>query len=696
MPLLEMILTLTIAVTITNVLSHYLPDIPVSLFQIGIGLAVASLLHQTVDVETEWFLLLFVAPLLFNDAWRFPKRELWNLRGPILANAILLVLLTTLVGGFLIHALMPQLPTTVALALAAVISPTDPVAVQAIAHRVKLPSNILHVVAGESLINDASGLVAFNTAIKATVAGSFVLGQAFENFIWVAVGGALVGVVGATLVTWFRDKLARAGMDDVIFHTVVTLMMPFAMYLLAEEIFHASGVIAVVAAAIIAKLNDDQRDAPELTLIMVASWDVFAYVLNGSLFVLLGMILPEAFHAVIENPAINTFVALRDGLLVWLIVFMARVIWSYLTQVTYKLRHRDQAKPSVKLAFISGLTGVRGAVTMAAVLSVPTVLADGTEFPQRALVIFVAAVVVITSLLVATIMLPLVTHERAKVDFTQKPDETVNESTEVADLAEEQARILALRYGVQVLRERQQAGNRTLIDELIWQHQIQIKQLQRQLRDDIGGAPFSKAELILRQVGLAAEREKARELLQADEISELVYQAHSRRLDRVADMTGSPVTNVSWKLVRLAFRRGWRTLRLWFADESADDYIRGYNLAKRQMGKAAIKALSAYVNENVQAQKKDEFRQVAYHLVLSYRHQVEQAKRAMNPAHRYGAIDKKKQMELEIISLNAQREAVQQLYDAKRISRKAHLRLREYINYTEAAVLKGDVEEAGA
>ena len=225
MAILELIVILIIAVTVSNVISHFIPEIPVSLFQIVIGLFLAFAFGIYVDVDSHWFMLLFIAPLLFNDAWRFPKRELWELRGPILGNAIILVLLTTLVGGFFIHLLIPQFPRSVALALAAVVSPTDPVAVQAIARRVKLPANVMHVVSGESLINDASGLVSFNTAIKATVAGTFLIGSAIGNFFWMTIVGLIVGLVIGSFVSWLRDSFDRAGLNDVVFHTVVTLSL---------------------------------------------------------------------------------------------------------------------------------------------------------------------------------------------------------------------------------------------------------------------------------------------------------------------------------------------------------------------------------------------------------------------------------------------------------------------------------------
>lgn len=176
MDLLMSVLLLIVGLLISNIISHYLPSIPTALTQIGFGILIALLFRDiSLEIETEWFLLLFVAPLLYNDGRHFPREELWRMRAPIFGNAIILVLLTTIGGGYFIHWLIPNIPLAAAFALAAILSPTDPVAVNGIAKRIRIPEKVLHLVRGESLINDASGLVAFNYAVAAVVTGYFSL-----------------------------------------------------------------------------------------------------------------------------------------------------------------------------------------------------------------------------------------------------------------------------------------------------------------------------------------------------------------------------------------------------------------------------------------------------------------------------------------------------------------------------------------
>ena len=499
MAILELIVILIVSVTVSNVISHFVPDVPVSLFQIAIGLILAWVFGVFIAVDAHWFMLLFVAPLLYNDAWRFPKRELWELRGPILGNAILLVLLTTLVGGFLIHLLIPQFPKSVALALAAVVSPTDPVAVQAIAKRVKLPANVMHIVSGESLINDASGLVSFNTA---TVAGTFLLTDAIGNFFWMTIIGLIVGLVLGNIVSLLRDTFDRVGLTDVVFHTVIMLLSPFLIYWAAEDIFHSSGVIAVVAGGIITKiLSDQQIDAhnPEISVTAVRTWEIFVYLLNGVIFVLLGIELPQAIDVVIKSSQIHTGRAIFYGIAVWVIIFVIRTLWAYGNQVMLYIKNGEH-KPDMKTSLTLGLSGVRGAVT------IPTVVADGSEFPQRNLLVFVAAVVVIVSLLVATIMLPFVTKERSAHDFTQPEmlDAEVDSTSEAhkADLSEAQARIFAMQIGIQTLRESQRDDNRAIVYELVTRKQGTITQIRRQMPMAQTKKPLSD-DSELRRVALA-------------------------------------------------------------------------------------------------------------------------------------------------------------------------------------------------
>ncbi|MCK8616860.1 sodium:proton antiporter [Fructobacillus sp. M158] len=697
MTLIELMVVLVTGVALSSIISHFVPAIPISLFQIAIGVLLATMGQINVEVDSHWFMMLFVAPILFNDSWRFPKRELWELRAPILGNAILLVLLTTIVGGYGIHFLIPQLPLPVSLALAAVLSPTDPVAVQAIAKRVKLPENLLHVVTGESLVNDATGLVSFNTAVKAAVAGTFVLGDALLNFAWMTIIGALLGILLGSGMIILRNWVSRSGLADVVFYTIFTLLMPFIIFWVAESI-QASGLIAVVTGGITAKILSDRKSSllsAEATIVSVHSWEVVVYVLNGLIFVLLGITLPNALHNILKNTEISNWQAFLYGLAVWFLVFILRVLWAYGIQWGQHWHHKETTV-SFRSAIVSGLTGVRGAVTMAAVLTVPTVTAAGSAFIGRDLVIFIAAVVVVLSLIVASIMLPLVTKEVTQHDFTQ-PESAMaaeeNESPVRADLSEKKARLWITRVGIQRLRDLQTEENRRIIHELISRRQKSARALRHSLHGDQDQSDFAaEKELELQELALEAQRNRLQQLLVEEVISPITYGLQAKRLDQFEADLGSDRDLAGSLRFKWVYRRLRANFRIWLSDQESETVHEESGLAVREMAKAAIKALSDFVEAQVGDTVTHRIiRQTAYNLIVVYRYQIEKTKHV--PSFDQQEQDDKRRLELELKTLSAEREMVQELYDQKRISRQTSINLRQYINYAETRALVGRNEE---
>lgn len=208
MEIFLMVLIFLVLIGISNIINRFLPFIPVPLIQIALGIGAAYIrgFHH-VPLNPELFMVLFIAPLLFNDGKLTPRSELWKLRSNILLLALGLVFATVLIAGPFIHWLIPTIPLSAAFALAAILSPTDAVAVGSLSGRVKLPGKIMHLLEGEALMNDASGLVAFNFAIAATVTGYFSLTKAIGSFFVIAIGGIVVGALLGFLVIWFRMLL---------------------------------------------------------------------------------------------------------------------------------------------------------------------------------------------------------------------------------------------------------------------------------------------------------------------------------------------------------------------------------------------------------------------------------------------------------------------------------------------------------
>lgn len=410
MEMFLIVLVLLLLIGISNMVNHFIPFIPVPLIQIALGALLALLpLGFHVPMETELFLVLFIAPLLFHDGKNVPRSALWELRKPILLLALGLVFVTVFVIGYLIHWLIPSIPLPAAFALAAILSPTDVVAVSAISSRSKLPSGIKHLLEGEGLMNDASGLVAFKFAVAATVTGVFSLGQATISFVLIALGGMIAGVILSYIIIRLRMLIRRWGMEDVTIHMLIQLLTPFIIFLIAEH-FGVSGILAVVAAGIVHAIERDREESPtmKLKIVSTSTWSVILYILNGLVFVLLGLQLPSVSKTIFSNPEFN------NSQVIWYIVIITgallalRYIWLNLWWwLGGKMRKMELFKLKQRTALITTVSGVRGAVTLAGAFSIPYVLNDGSPFPERSLFIFIAAGVILLTLIVASICLPI-------------------------------------------------------------------------------------------------------------------------------------------------------------------------------------------------------------------------------------------------------------------------------------------------
>lgn len=412
------IFILLTAIGLSNIVNHILPFIPTPLIQIMIGFLIAVVPGGfDVPLEPELFFVLFIAPILFNDGRNVSKRALWDLHKQILLLALGLVFLTVLVIGYLTHWLIPSIPLTAAFALAAILSPTDIVAVSAMAGRVRIPKDVMHLLEGEGLLNDASGLVAFNFAIAATVTGTFSLANASLSFLTIAIGGLAGGAILSFLIICLKTFIRRQGMEDVTFHMLIQILTPFAIFLAIEH-FHLSGILAVVAAGIVHSINRDYGESPTINLQIVSNstWSVLIYILNGLVFLLLGLQVPNILNSIFNDLSFNNLQVIDYTLIISTALFALRFIWLYMLEWNrWWLKKPDSIKPNIRMVAIATVGGVRGSVSLAGAFSIPFVMLDGSLFPQRALILFIAASVILVTLIVSSIFLPILTKSRHSV-----------------------------------------------------------------------------------------------------------------------------------------------------------------------------------------------------------------------------------------------------------------------------------------
>ncbi|MCQ8240866.1 Na+/H+ antiporter [Rhizosaccharibacter radicis] len=411
MPIVLTVLVLLFITVLSSLLSR-LVRLPLPLLQIFLGVG-AALLGMEVSFKPELFLLLFIPPLLFSDAYLTPKREFRELRGVIVMLALGLVIFTTIGCGYFIHWLVPGIPLSAAFALAAVLSPTDAVAVSGMLHGRPVPRRFIHILSGESLLNDASGLVCFKFAVAAALTGTFSLAGATGAFLLVSLGGLAVGAALAWLMGVAVRWLIARNLEDPASFAVLGALLPFASYLAAEEL-QVSGILAAVAAGLtISQMRAFHGTRTHTRLAGGAIWNAISFTFNGMIFLLLGLQLPsilrDGFHTA---SATGSSPWLLGGSIVLITVMLAllRVVWVGATLLSRMMMSRwrkvRDTTPSPRIIVAFGIAGVKGAVTLAAILSLPTAALDGAEFPGRELLVTLAAGVILCSLVMATVALP--------------------------------------------------------------------------------------------------------------------------------------------------------------------------------------------------------------------------------------------------------------------------------------------------
>ena len=427
----ETVLLVLMLGALTGIAARYVRAIPLPLIQIALGALIAwpqDGLH--IAYAPELGLLLFIPPLLFADGWRIPKREFFALAKPILLLAFGLVFITVFGLGYLIHWLIPSIPLTVAFALAAVVSPTDAVAVSAISRNLGMPSKTMHLLEGESLLNDASGLVALKFAVAATLtAGSFSWENAAKDFTWMSVGGLGLGALMGWGFSRGRDMVTRRVGDVAATQMVLLLiLLPFASYIMGEYI-GVSGILSAVAAGIATNFADlDRSNFISERLQTEGTWSMVEAAFNGAIFLLLGLQLPSIIGETLRGAA-HRDVWLLLGYVAAISCALLALRWAWLMLGVRSSLHKAHRqgrmveRPSALLTLATTVAGIRGAVTLAAALSIPTHLANGRVFPERNLLIFLATGTILFTLVLGSIVLPLLLRRIPPVEDTQAQHE---------------------------------------------------------------------------------------------------------------------------------------------------------------------------------------------------------------------------------------------------------------------------------
>jgi CPA1 family monovalent cation:H+ antiporter len=505
-------------VVAVTALGRRLP-IPTPILQVAAGLLVGQLPGVAIpELAPDVVFFVFLPPVLWSAAFFTSLREFTANRRPIGLLAVGLVLVTSVAVAVAARALLPGIPWAVAIALGAIVSPPDAVAAAAIVSRLPVPRRVVVILEGESLVNDASALILYRSAVAAAVTGVFSLGESVVRFFVDAGVGVMIGI----LVAWLVIRAAR-WTKDALAEPLLTLAAPYVAWLAAETI-HVSAVLACVAGGLYLRQHFSTAVSPMSRIQTRAAWDLVVFVLNAMIFLLLGVEFGDLLREVPEGGLLSV---VRTGAVVGLVAIAVRLAWvpivTWLPRALSRRVRRDDPLPPRKAVFLIAWTSMRGIVSLATALALPRTLADGSPFPYRSELILVTMCVIVMTLVVQGLTLaPIIRAFRFAPEQTHAAEHRL-------------ARLEAARRGAEALED---------LAHEPWVDARDVEWLRGELRDRVrmldvhhSGEPEARRRLRAEMIG--AERRMLVRLRNEGAISDDVLRELELELDLRAVRLGT-------------------------------------------------------------------------------------------------------------------------------------------------------------
>lgn len=513
------------AVLVSSVLDQFLRGVSLPLVQMAVGVAIYFFADLPIDVtiNSELFLVMFIAPLLFDESRNISNRILWDNRNTVLSLAIALVVVSVLVVGFVLHWLVPSISLAAAFALGAALGPTDAVAVASLGKTVKLGSRQKASLLGEALLNDASGIVSFQFAIAAAVTGSFSLADASWTFVVEFVVGIVLGLFLGAIAFFIMQRMRRAGVESATVHVCFELFLPFFVYLVATR-FHVSGILAVVAAGLLISYIPQRMTvrsrsfstfSTRLNIASESVWHLFSFVLNGVIFVNLGIVLSSTLAPALQENSADLFWIFSLVLILTAVIVGVRFLWilcaDLLSDNPETGKRMKLGGPAIRNALVTTLCGPKGAVSLSIASTIPFTVASGAVFPQRDLLLFLVCGVIVVTLLLANFVVPLIAPKS---------------ETDDDDELDPEYEIEMIQNVISGLKRRQTIENKQATGRVM---RMYHRRLTAARRRSVSGRQLR----FLRQEVLLHQRDFIKEAIAHDEVDKRLGTTYLKRVDRM-------------------------------------------------------------------------------------------------------------------------------------------------------------------
>ncbi len=676
MEIFETILIFIVVVILSSFVHTFIPKVPLAFIQIFLGMLLfITPIPVQFNFDSELFMVTMIAPLLFVEGVNVSRVHLRKYIKPVMMMALGLVITTVIGVGLFIHWIWPDLPIGAAFAIAAILCPTDAVAVQAITKGKVLPKGAMTILEGESLLNDAAGIISFKIAVGVLVTGAFSLVDAVQLFLIASIGGAVVGLLIGMALVRFRLTLMRRGYENINMFTIIQLLTPFVTYLIAE-LFHASGIIAAVVAGLVHGFERDRimQVRTQLQMSYNHTWNILGYVLNGFVFSILGFLVPEVIIKIIKTEPHNLIFLIGITIVVALAVYLFRFVWVYVLYPYFYLAispfqkmmtKNDDDNPTTEkppkrslYALIMTLCGVHGTISLAIALTLPYFLAGHHAFTYRNDLLFIASGMVIISLVVAQVLLPLLTKPAPK--------------TVIGNMSFKVARIYILEQVIDYLNQKSTFETSFKYGNVIKEYHDKLAFLKTVEKDDENSKELER----LQKIACNVETKTLESLVDEGQITNSVLENYMRYAERTQVYRQASLIRRMIVLLRGALLKRRVQTRVNSASSlSVTDNLMELNKINKLVHYNVVSRLSKETtNDNT----------LEVGMVCDgYLIRIEN----LTPSNFFNSASEDTITKIKLNALREQRRILRELIDTDEVSEGTALKLREAINYDEMVIV---------
>ena len=674
MEIFETILIFLAVVIVSSFVHTFIPKVPLAFIQIILGMILFILpVPVEFNFDSELFMLATIAPLLFVEGVNVSRVHLRRYIKPVMLMALGLVITTVIGVGLFIHLVWPDLPIGAAFAIAAILCPTDAPAVQAITQGKVLPKGAMTILEGESLLNDAAGIISFKIAVGVLVTGAFSLFEAIQQFLIASIGGAIVGLLIGILLVRFRLTLTRRGIENINMFVFLQLLTPFVTYLVAE-LFHASGIIAAVVAGLVHGFERDRiaQTRTRLQLSYNHTWNILGYALNGFVFSILGFLVPEVIVKIIKSEPHNLLFLIGITLLVALAVYVFRFIWVYVLYPLFylsvspfqKLMNDDgtntKEKPPKRsmYALIMTFCGVHGTISLAIALTLPYYLENHESFKYRNDLLFISSGMVILSLVIAQIILPFVTKNAPP--------------PKIGSMNFKEARIYILEHVIDYLNKHSSFETSYRYGNVIKEYHDKLTFLKSVEKDDENSKELER----LQRIAFNVETKTLEKLADEGEITESMLENYMRFAERTqVYRQASLIRRIIVGIRGLLLKRHIRTRTNAASSLSVTENLMELSKINKRVHYNVVSRLVEEANE-------DNKLEVGM-ICDGYLMRIDN----LSPSNFFNTRSEDSITKIKLNALREQRRILTELISDEEITEATALKLREAINYDEMVIV---------